>query len=676
MTGKKPAIWYSRFIQAITGLGIAWFISLLIQGLGRAYLFSRYADNDIYSQHLYDVWLMFLRGSLFDIRIASIAFGSFIPIVALLALSTSAFKLWLRLSPWINTLLTAAIAWLTITNIFYYATYQRNIDIFIFGLIDDDTVAILQTLWNDYPVISGLIAMVIFVMAIFWFFRWLRNICAAKIALTTRWPTATLIAALLFIGTFVGMRGSIDTFPLRRSDVQISEINLLNTLVPNGIIGLDWAYKDYKESDEFSAATDAEGAMLLSQFFAKPVAPSLNAFAAKTGNHPLAKNKPPHVILSVMESMGEHLLSLDSADRDLLGQLRPHWQNDWRFNRFIAEGDGTIDTLSRLFVRSPYPNISQSMAQSVDFTSNMLKPYLENGYKVIYVYSGNGAWRNLNQFLPSLGVSEFVEQSKLESLYPEATISTWGLPDEYMFDYLQQRLLLAEQNNEHLLIITMSTTNHPPYKTPLHYRPTPMSVSAQEEQRLANLATGNKLIEVLHTLRYSNDTLGEFIGWVKSQPLGQHTIIAVTGDHNVRGIGYPDPSEQVLGHAVPFYLYVPEAYQQGRTFDPTRVGSHKDIWPTLYELSLSDTPYYRTGCDLLAAEQDPQWCFGYNRDLLLTQQGAYFFDNKGGFRPWANGFLLAPVQPRTPEQEKYFAEKQTLTPLLKWQLSRQVNGQP
>lgn len=225
--------------------------------------------------------------------------------------------------------------------------------------------------------------------------------------------------------------------------------------------------------------------------------------------------------------------------------------------------------------------------------------------------------------------------------------------------------------------MSMSTTHHPPYKTPDGYQKTQIVLNDAEKQRLSNLATGATLDEVMQTLRYTNDQLGQFISWVKSQPLGARTIIAATGDHNIRGIGYPDTRERVLGHGVPFYLYVPQAYRQQSHFDAARVGSHKDIWPTLYQLSLSDTPYYKTGCNLLAEHLDDTWCQGYNPEAIITPQGAYLLTDKGEYRPWASdkGLLLGEPQAMTPEQQKQFNRWSGFTDLLLWQLNRQVHKQ-
>ena len=100
---------------------------------------------------------------------------------------------------------------------------------------------------------------------------------------------------------FIGARGSLDTFPLRESDTQVSEVKLINMLVPNGLMALDWAYKDFKRDNVFEPATDEAGSELLSTFYGQPTEPSLSAFMDKTPTNLYAKKNPPHVVFAVME---------------------------------------------------------------------------------------------------------------------------------------------------------------------------------------------------------------------------------------------------------------------------------------------------------------------------------------------------------------------------------------
>lgn len=668
-------MWFIRFKQAFLTILLPYVLAILIQGISRFYLFYAYAPDSIYGVYVNDIMKMFMVGSRFDIRVASIVYAPLVLLAIVLSSSERLFAFWQRICLFFVMLITTLIGALAVMNVYYYMTYERAIDIFIFGLFDDDTKAVLITLWQDYPVITGVAIFVACLYLIYRLYRWWQAKCAQFVY--RKQPLwFALITILVVLGaTFVGIRGSVGTFPLRQSDSQVSEVKLLNMLTPSAGMALDWAYKDYKRNSHFDDATDDAGREILSQFFAKPTEPSLSAFKAKTAHNVVAENRPPHVIFAIMESLGEHLFSFDSPQRDLFGKLRPHWQQDILFKRFVSEGDGTIDSLSRLLIHSPMSNISQSTAQNVDFTSNMLKPYLAKGYKVIFVTSGNGSWRNLNQFLPHLGVTEFVEQNALQHRYPEAKASTWGIADEYMFRYIEQRLDEADEKGEHVLILALSTTHHPPYKVPDDYTAPKFSFTEQEQTRLANLSNAGSLDKIFGTLRYTADQLGEFIDYVKQSQLKSHTIIAITGDHNIRGIGYPDPAEMVLGHAVPFYLYVPEDYKTQTVYDPQRVGSHKDIWPTLYSLSLSDADYYQTGCNLLAGTLDKTWCFAYNPEVIFDQNGAY---SRESFRAWksnrSDDLLLDSSHPLTEEQRQLADRYWQITPLLKWQLNRQVYG--
>lgn len=46
---------------------------------------------------------------------------------------------------------------ITITNYFYFKTYQNYYDIFMFGIVEDDTKAVLKNIYDDYPIITGII---------------------------------------------------------------------------------------------------------------------------------------------------------------------------------------------------------------------------------------------------------------------------------------------------------------------------------------------------------------------------------------------------------------------------------------------------------------------------------------------------------------------------------------
>ena len=157
--------------------------------------------------------------------------------------------------------------------------------------------------------------------------------------------------------------------------------------------------------------------------------------------------------------MGHHLSSLDAPGRDLLGALRPHWESDWRFDRFVSEGNGTIDSLARLLVRSPMKAIGQSSAASAT-RRQCLRAVPAARLPGAVRHLGHGHLAQPGPFAPA-GAHEFIDQQTLRQRYPEAQIGTWGVPDEYMFRYMEERLAEADRAGQPLFIMALSTTHHP-----------------------------------------------------------------------------------------------------------------------------------------------------------------------------------------------------------------------
>jgi phosphoglycerol transferase MdoB-like AlkP superfamily enzyme len=672
-----PSKAFVRFEQALAALTLPFFTALLVQGTARAFLLIQHGSAELFTEYTADIFKMFYIGARFDVRTATYAYAFFLIIAAFLAVRAGTFNIFRRAYPYIAAFTTLIFISSSILTVYYFNTFGRSVDVFIFGLIDDDTIAILKTVWHEYPIIKIFLALTLLAVGFYklYAFWW------KKIA---RWVTKAPTLKFRMIGTvllagliLVGSRGSAGLFPLRQNNAQVSELPLLNFLTPNSFMAFDWAlkhYKSYKRNFGVSYIEPAEIQKSINEFFGEERDADLSLFEGTTRPvPPAAREIPPHVVFLIMESMGEHLLNFDGEGRDLFGELRKHWEEDYVFRRFTAEGTGTLDSFTRLLLSSPTDSISQSPLQTFDFKSNALKPYLAGGYKAVFVTSGSGSWRNLSNFLPAQGISEFIEQNALQRLFPEAQSTAWGIPDEYMFKFIENRLNEAEEKGERLLILALSTTFHPPYVYPNDFAPSAIHITEAEQKRLSKLAGSEKgIINVFNTLRYVNNSFGNFLTDIKRSSLMDHTVIAVTGDHNIRGIGYPDPSEVLLAAAVPFYLYIPDEYREFAHFDPMTPAGHKDIWTTLYNITLADTRYYSLGCDLLAEDKDKPFCFGYFPGIVFDSAGAYMYGNND-FREWTGDITLSAPRQTTEEERKRFGRYGLIEKLLSWQLYKQIN---
>lgn len=657
---------------------IFWVITVCILFLGRLALLHWLTADSVKTDFATDITAVLLKGFQFDMKAASL-FATLPFLCALCSLShPTLLSRYQKIQPFFLALLTLLIAATTVGNWFYFQIYGHSFDVFVFGLIEEDTTAVLTTIWHEIPIISALLWLLPTIALATWLFHRIGK-SHSHTSKPNIWQwTYTIILPLLLLT--LGIRGSLSTFPLRQDSAQVSSSPQLNKLIPNAIIALDWARKAYANSSHFAEATDSDGIRLISTLTNHPTQHAdLVQLTAHTDTNPILAAQRPNVVLTVMESMSSHLLQLHSPQRNLLGSLAQPFAEDWLFTRFISEGDGTSDTLHRLVIRSPYLNLSQSTAKQNTFISNLFTPYREAGYDVVYLTAGNGGWRDFANFFRHLGATEIVDENTLKQRYPEAATraSTWGVPDEYMFRYAEERLQQADKTGKPVFILLLSITNHPPYHLPEGYPRTQFSLSPEEQQRFSHLGDPKELNEILNTFRYSNDQLGHFIHNVKQH--SPHTLIAATGDHNMRAIGYPEPAEIALGHGVPFYLYVPTAYRQQAVYRPERVGSHKDVMPTLYSLSLSNASYYQTGCNLTAPDIEANpWCgYGYNTELLILPQGFYHLDSNQ-FYPWQQPDRLLAANAATPPPniaENTINRGRAYTEFLEWQTNRMAAPQ-
>ena len=121
---------------------------------------------------------------------------------------------------------------------------------------------------------------------------------------------------MLLAVVFIGIRGSLSTFPLREDEHHISPNPLINHISTNPIIAFAWALQHYKEQDSFESVDLSEFEALQNELF--PV------FRENPVN---SAPKRPNVVVVLMESFGANMLCFDDeSEFDLLMSFRKHFE--------------------------------------------------------------------------------------------------------------------------------------------------------------------------------------------------------------------------------------------------------------------------------------------------------------------------------------------------------------
>lgn len=573
---------------------------------------------------------MFALGHRFDTKVLSIVLGTPLLISCMVFYIEPNIAFGLSLILFIFCFILNGII---VGNFYYFKTYNNYYDIFMFGLVEDDTQAVLKNIYEDYPIIRLFVGVVVSALLPAFFCYY---------AIQQQWFAFSSVAVQIFIDVVTlialvfAMRGAIRSKPLGRGNAQISSLSILNKMVPDGLTAISWAFTDKKSQISFNEVTREEGETLLLR-----MGTSKN-LQAQTPENAFLDTEKPHVVFALMESFGKNFLIYDDEQsNDLLGRLRPYWQKGLVFERFLADYDGTAPSLANLFFHSPIQNISQSIAQNKSLVETPFNVYKSKGYKTVFITAGNMMWRNLANYFPLQGVDALYDQNDMMMHFPEAkdSLSYWGVADEYAFALAEK---LLKESDEPLFISILTMTNHPPYKVPAHYTTKPLDASLLEKRYGKD---NQERLAVLGTYQYACDCLGGFIQSIEAANHSRKTVIAATGDHHVRGVSINPPTELFLAKAVPFFVHLPDAWEQHvpLSFDQYRIGSHKDIFPTLYHISLSEASYWHgCGCNLLDSHTS-DYAFAYNDNSLyvtqdmvldLTAKAAYQWENA---RDWQLG---------------------------------------
>ena len=381
------------------------------------------------------------------------------------------------------------------------------------------------------------------------------------------------------------------------------------------MVALYYGYKEFKQSKPMVFASDIAGRELFESFYGHPAEEGdlFPQFFTRTKKSNFLESNPPHVVLNLMEGMANSLLTPSfTGDIDLAGKLRSHLNSDLYFTRFLPAHDDTQKSLVSMLVNTEYSDISYSSYQNIPLATSVAKVFKRSGYQTIFVYAGFEGLSNRSEYFKVQGFDEFIGAHQLKARYPKMENSVWGGQDQFVFEEVYARLENHESPAPPLFIVTLTITNHPPYRSPNGYRPLLPSIPDQLEARLQDIPK-----ESLNTFLYANDQLGSFISRVKASNFKQHTIVAVTGDHGIRGMRYSN-NERLQEISVPLYMYIPDKYQLDNIPDDRQIASHKDIMPTLFNNALSDASYLNLGRDLLTSNnQELTHNFAYHSNYLI-----------------------------------------------------------
>lgn len=625
----------NEYIKQSLNLIKIYFLGLFILSTSRLIYSLRFGEAGLFSQYPFDILKSFLVGLKFDTLILCYILAIIFIANFFLLLNKESVNNFLKsFSIKYFSVILPLLAFVLMLDHQFYTYFQKHFNIMVFAFYEDDTEAILASMWSDHPVIRAILLVIVLAYIFHKIIKKIYN-TTSRIERKFSIPVSTIII-LLFTALFaLGLRGSIGLFPLLLDDASVSENSFINNLTPNGVFTFIKAIEEKQKQSkpltkqqalEYSDYNNIEDAV--KDYKGIPSDSILTAnyldyiFETTDTNSFLAKN-PPNVIFVLMESFGAYYFNFHSPQNNLFGNLEPHLKDGILFENFLSATRGTIYSLENILINKDVPILTNTQDRFKTFKSSAAYPFHEAGYHTAFITGGKLAWRNLHELVPNQFFDESYGQATIKSKNPEAIINTWGVYDEYLFEDIFSKL--SENPQKPKMIFGLSTSNHTPYEVPDHFKPKPIHIS----DSLANYISCTKDLAKLNftAYQYANSCLGDFLTKLEASEYGKNTIVAVSGDHNSFGVFSYDNSnmETKDNHIVPFFLHVPEAYKKDLKINTERYGSHKDIFPSLINLSLANQSYFSLGNNLFDKNKPDSLFYGINEfysfgDTTLSEE--------------------------------------------------------
>lgn len=604
--------------------------SLLLLTLARSGVLFYLLDISSYS--IKDIATLYYMGLRFDLKIIAglLLVFYWLPTFVLLLISKQQaliFKTFHQLLLLVFLLLTL----ITFIGFGFYLHFGSAIDPLIFGLWEDGFRAVFLSGFDQLWALGLALG---FVFLAGWAVWWDRRY-PAVVNQTIKTRKIIVVWLILFVILALFSRGSFGTFPLSKETNNANPQPELNNLALNSVMDLYYAYQHH-QLDILSFSTQD----ILSQAKVDNLE-KLKKLAGFDANNPLLKkiNHPnisqPNIIFVLMEGWSSHIALSHSPSNNVLGDFAQHAKADYFANKIFSNSYGTNPSLERLLFNSPITPLSHSNIGNTQLQTASIKPFKTSGYHTKFISGGSREWRNIGNFYRQQGFDEFFDRSNIESYTKRIANNPWGAYEEDLFSFAKHKL---KQQDSPSFSFILTTNNHPPVMLPQNYQ--------SPNFDLALFNGNNETKKMLDGFYYQTHAFGQFMTWLKNSNFATNTIVVATGDHILKGfVNYNSPKMAYYRYAVPLYFYIPKQYKQLKNTEIA--GSHLDIFPTLYELSLASATYFSFGQSLFKKQQ--QTAYGWHQGYYgLFAQGV---SNNTQLHTWqANNSLLLNPEPQPPIQ--------------------------
>jgi phosphoglycerol transferase MdoB-like AlkP superfamily enzyme len=496
-----------------------------------------------------------------------------------------------------------ATLFVVVSGAFFFLNFRARLNWIVVDYMEMPS-EVLEYIWDQHPVVWVFAGMAALVVVLYWGLS--RLLWSGARPSGPIWPRPILAIALVGI-CVLAIRGTLASRPLRIGEAYaVSANNTVGQLTLNDIRTLVAAIRselrdESIEHGNFSFPPPERAAQVVRSMVYQPQDVDL-----KRADNPLWRRtvtgKPQadyNVVVVLMEGLAGKPVGILGHSPSHTPNLDALASEGLYCERMYAVGIRTRRAICNVLCGHPDFGEKSILVRERALGNFLALPqfFRDRGYKTAFIYGGRPAWDNMQAFLYSVGVEEFVGQQD----GPQGElVNPWGVADELTFKKAHDRFLSYGDRKFFGLILTI--TNHEPFRAP------PGRVE---------FVPGDSLeVRKINCIRYSDWALGEFFRQVREAPYFKRTIFVLVSDH---GIAFdPAPMIDAEGYRVPCVIYAPGIVPPGRI---RAVAGQTDIPPTILALLGGQFDHCFFGRNLLAVPPDDGFAFMRSDEMIGLVRG-------------------------------------------------------
>lgn len=449
--------------------------------------------------------------------------------------------------------------------------------------------------WQTYPVIRILLAMLISIFFLYWLVKRLfkrveRSSFSGGKFSRISWGIVVLLLCA------VGIFGRVGQYPLRWSDAFSlgSDFKIQLALNP---------FQSFFSSLNFRNATYDEAKLkqyypLMTEYLGMKPGERDQAYYSREmpDNKSDSVSAKPNIVLVICESFSAYKSSMWGNPLNTTPYFNELCKKGIFFDNCYTPAFGTARGVWATITGIPDVATVKTASRSPLMVDQHTIINDFDGYEKFYFLGGSTSWANIRGVLTNnIHGLHLYEQEDFTS----SKIDVWGISDKNLF--LESNNILKEQRQPFFAVI-QTADNHRPYTIPAEDKKEFTEITLPVDSLKKYGFNGN---DELNAFRYTDFSFRKFMEVAQKEKYFDNTIFMFIGDHGIGGnAGAMFPAawtdNRLTAYHVPLLFYSPRLLASQRIH---AVASQVDVLPTLAGLAHTGHRNTTLGRDLLAQMQ-------------------------------------------------------------------------